>query len=64
MFIVCLVGFLGVNFYVCIVVGVVLLWGFVYGGVNEVCLNMFEEIGIVDCILEFIVCVKDKFDLF
>lgn len=25
---------------------------------------MLKEIGLVDCILEFIVCVKDKNDLF
>lgn len=62
--IVCLVGLLGVNLFVCIVVGIVCLWGLVYGGVNQVCLEMLCEIGFVDCILEYIVCVKDKDDLF
>lgn len=62
--IVCLVGLLGVNLFVCIVVGIVFFWGFVYGGVNEVCLCMFEEIGFVDKIFEYVRCVKDKDDLF
>lgn len=63
-FIVCIVGFLGVNLFVCIVVGIVLLWGFVYGGVNEVVLKMLEEISFVKYILEFVCCVKDKNDFF
>lgn len=60
MFIVCLVGFIGVNLYVCIVVGIFVFWGFVYGGVNEVVFKMFDEIGIVENVVDFMEKVKIK----
>lgn len=63
-FMVCLVGFFGVNLFVCIVFGIVVLWGLVYGGVNEVVLCMFDEIGDVFNIDKFVEKVKDKNDLF
>lgn len=58
--IVCLVGLIGVNLYVLVVVGVIVLWGLVYGGVNEVVLKMLEEIGLVDNVESVVFKVKDK----
>lgn len=59
-----IVGFSGANSFVCIVVGIVLLWGFAYGGVNEAALKMLEEISFVKYISEFVRRAKDKNDFF
>lgn len=59
-----LAGSSGANPFACIAAGIASLWGPAHGGANEACVRMFEEIGSVDKIPEFIARAKDKDDPF
>ncbi|OOE90801.1 citrate synthase [Salinivibrio sharmensis] len=59
-----LAGSSGANPFACIAAGIASLWGPAHGGANEACLRMFEQIGHVDNIPEYIARAKDKDDPF
>ncbi|RCL00806.1 MAG: citrate synthase [Candidatus Tokpelaia sp. JSC188] len=59
-----LAGSSGANPFACIAAGIACLWGPAHGGANEACLKMFEQIGSVKRIPEFIARAKDKDDSF
>ncbi|WP_025672913.1 citrate synthase [Salinivibrio socompensis] len=59
-----LAGSSGANPFACIAAGIASLWGPAHGGANEACLRMFEQIGHVDNIPEYIERAKDKDDPF
>ena len=59
-----LAGSSGANPYACISAGIGCFWGPAHGGANEACLRMFEEIGDVSRIPEYIKRAKDKNDGF
>ena len=59
-----LAGSSGANPYACISAAIACFWGEAHGGASEVCLKMFEEIGDVARIPEFIQRAKDKDDPF
>jgi citrate synthase len=55
-----LAGSSGANPFACIAAGIACLWGPAHGGANEAALNMLDEIGTVDRILDYIKMAKDK----
>jgi len=59
-----LAGSSGANPFACISAGIACLWGPAHGGANEICLKMFEEIGDISRIPEYIKRAKDKDDSF
>lgn len=59
-----LAGSSGANPFACIAAGIACLWGAAHGGANEAVLNMFDEIGDVSRIGEYIERAKDKNDPF
>lgn len=59
-----LAGSTGANPFACIAAGIASLWGPAHGGANEAVLNMLQEIGSKDRVLEFVKRAKDKDDPF
>ena len=59
-----LAGSSGANPFACIAAGIASLWGPAHGGANEAVLNMLQEIGNREHILEYIKRAKDKDDPF
>ena len=59
-----LAGSSGANPFACIAAGIATLWGPAHGGANQAVLEMLEQIGHKDNILEFIKRAKDKDDPF
>ncbi len=57
-------GSSGANPFACIAAGIASLWGPAHGGANEAVINMLEEIGSKDHILEYIARAKDHDDPF
>lgn len=59
-----LAGSSGANPYACVSAAIGCFWGPAHGGANEACLKMFEEIGDISRIPEYIRRAKDKNDCF
>jgi len=59
-----LAGSSGANPFACISAGIACLWGPAHGGANEAALEMLQEIGTVDRILDYIKRAKDRDDPF
>lgn len=59
-----LAGSSGANPYACITAGIACLWGSAHGGANEAVLNMFEKVGDISNVSDYIAKAKDENDTF